>query len=180
MVTSHKCRELAGDPDVTAFKPVGIPARSMKYVRVGQDELEAIRLADLERLDRDAAAEHMSVSGPTFGDLIESGRHKVADALFNSKLLLFKRGHKAMQGKRTFECLACGNRFGVPRGTARPAECPACHSKDICRANSDRGRHGRCHGQKYGDSAGAYPRRTRHQRNASPAEAEMPAAQADG
>jgi len=49
--------------------------------------MEAIRLADLEGLYQETAARRMGVSRQTFGRIVESARHKVADAIINRKCL---------------------------------------------------------------------------------------------
>ena len=44
------------------FRPIGAAAAKADALRIGVDELEAIRLADIEGLYQDAAAERMGVS----------------------------------------------------------------------------------------------------------------------
>jgi predicted DNA-binding protein (UPF0251 family) len=56
------------------------------------DELEAVRLADLQGLYQEQAAEKMNVSRQTFGRIIESAHKKIADALVNGKALLIQGG----------------------------------------------------------------------------------------
>ncbi len=56
------------------------------------DEFEALRLADLERLYHERAAEQMQVSRPTFSRIIDSARAKVADALVHGKALRIEGG----------------------------------------------------------------------------------------
>ena len=51
------------------------------------DELEALRLADLEGLYHDRAAERMGISRTTFGRILSEARKKVADALVGGKVL---------------------------------------------------------------------------------------------
>lgn len=53
------------------------------------DELEAIRLADLELMDQSRAAEHMQISQPTFSRILATGRRKVAEAIVHGKVLRF-------------------------------------------------------------------------------------------
>ena len=140
MPRPHKCRFVCGPgPLANAFKPAGIPARSLEVVELRLDELEALRLADLEGLYHDAAADQMGISRPTFGRLIASARQKVADALLNSKSLIFKGGQVTMADVRTFECADCGARFDAPYGTPRPDECPSCNSRSFHRAADERG-----------------------------------------
>jgi predicted DNA-binding protein (UPF0251 family)/predicted Fe-Mo cluster-binding NifX family protein len=63
------------------------------------DEAEAIRLADLEGLYQQAAAQRMGVSRQTFGRIVESARAKTADALLNGKKLRIEGGAVAIKEK---------------------------------------------------------------------------------
>lgn len=134
MTRPHKCRWIAAKPGVTAFKPCGVPGRTLETVELGLDELEAIRLADLEGLYHQAAAEQMGVSRATFGNLLASARHKIAAALLGPKMLMFQGGHTMMRDQRTFDCGDCGKSFQLPFGTGRPEACPSCNSGNIRRA----------------------------------------------
>jgi len=69
------------------MKPAGIPGRELEEVRLGLDEAEALRLADLEGLYQEAAARSMGVSRQTFGRIVETARRKIADAILNGKSL---------------------------------------------------------------------------------------------
>jgi len=128
-----KWRLVDGRPAVTALKPAGVPARHLVVVELGLDELEAIRLADWEGLYFEAAGERMGLSRATFGRLVERARHKVADALVNGKMLVFKGGRVTMSDARTFHCDDCGGDFEVERGSGRPEACPTCGSEAIYR-----------------------------------------------
>jgi len=67
------------------------------------DEFEAIRLADLEGLYQEPAAEKMSVSRQTFGRIIESAHQKVAEALVRGKALMrwSSRRHRCRRSVQT-------------------------------------------------------------------------------
>jgi predicted DNA-binding protein (UPF0251 family)/predicted Fe-Mo cluster-binding NifX family protein len=80
-----------------AFKPVGVPARGLPGVALGLDELEALRLADLDGLYQEAAAMRMGVSRQTFGRIVESARRKVADAVINRKCLQIGGGYNIIE-----------------------------------------------------------------------------------
>jgi predicted DNA-binding protein (UPF0251 family) len=54
------------------------------------DEVEAIRLADLEDLYQEQAAKKMNISRQTFGNIIHSAHKKIADAIINGKALQIK------------------------------------------------------------------------------------------
>lgn len=84
----QKCkRAIQFSPDITFFKPAGIPLRDIEDVELQADEMEAIRLADHEGMYHEAAAGKMEISRQTFGRIITSARSKVADALVNGKAI---------------------------------------------------------------------------------------------
>lgn len=63
----------------------------LEQIGLGLDELEALRLADLEGLYQEEAAARMNVSRPTFGRIISEARRKVADAIINGKVLVIEK-----------------------------------------------------------------------------------------
>lgn len=65
---------------------------ALDEVCLGVDEMEAIRLADLEELYQTDAAEKMNVSRQTFGNIIREAHKKIADALVNGKALKIDGG----------------------------------------------------------------------------------------
>ena len=67
MPRPRQCRYVATTPSVTYFKPRGIPMTALEEVCLGVEELEALRLADLEGLTGSEAACRMRVSRHTFG-----------------------------------------------------------------------------------------------------------------
>jgi len=140
------CRRICHQAPCDYFKPAGIPLRDLEEVALGLDELEALRLADLDGLYQEQAAGRMGVSRPTFGRIIESARRKVAEALVLVKAIAVQGGHYNMAtttNMRHFECADCGHRWEAPFGTGRPAACPKCKSANFRRAEEERG-HGRC------------------------------------
>ncbi len=68
-------------PVVKFFKPRGIPLRYLKEVRLAADELEALKLHDLDGLTHTQAAKKMKISQPTFGRILNKAYQKVAKAL---------------------------------------------------------------------------------------------------
>jgi predicted DNA-binding protein (UPF0251 family)/predicted Fe-Mo cluster-binding NifX family protein len=81
------------------FLPSGASGRGAETVVLTLDEAEALRLADLEGLYQQAAAQHMGVSRQTFGRIIESARRKTADALLNGKRLRIEGGVVEVQSE---------------------------------------------------------------------------------
>ena len=127
------CRRVAGTPGCRLFKPAGGPACSLHEVVLQVDELEAMRLADLEGLYQEQAAQRMNISRQTFGRIVESARRKVAEALLCGKALRIEGGVVEMTEMRTFECHDCQHTWELPCGTGRPAGCPQCKGRNIHR-----------------------------------------------
>ena len=75
-----------------AFKPIGRPAADLEVETLRADELEALRLADLEGLYQEAAAERMGISRPTFARILDRARTVVARDLIEERLLLVGDG----------------------------------------------------------------------------------------
>jgi hypothetical protein len=101
------------------------------------DEFEALRLADLEGLYHDGAAERMGISRATFGRIVEAARRKVAEALVRGKALKIGGGVVAWAGVRHFRCESCRHEWALPLGTGRPEACPSCGDDGFYRV--DRG-----------------------------------------
>jgi predicted DNA-binding protein (UPF0251 family)/predicted Fe-Mo cluster-binding NifX family protein len=90
------CRYVSSAPNVTYFKPRGIPLRELEEVTLSVDELEALRLADREGLTAIDAAQHMRVSRHTFGRTLAAARRKVATALSMGQALRIEGGSYAV------------------------------------------------------------------------------------
>lgn len=77
-----------------SFRPTGwgfVPISGASgVVELEVEELEAIRLADLEGLYQEEASRLMGVSRATFGRILEGARRKVAEALVEGKALRLK------------------------------------------------------------------------------------------
>jgi uncharacterized protein len=87
------------------FRPAGPSARGREPVVLHMDELEAVRLADLNGMYHEEAARRMGVSRQTFGRILESARHGIADAIINRRCLRIVdggsvklAGHQAARG----------------------------------------------------------------------------------
>jgi uncharacterized protein len=139
MARPRNCRQVGSIPESNYFKPRGIPLTMLEEVILTVDECEAIRLADLEGLYQEQAAEKMRVSRQTFGRMIESARRKVAEALVKGKALKIEGGEFEMAAMRKFKCSDCQHAWNLPYGTGRPENCPSCKSGNIRRADADRG-----------------------------------------
>jgi len=133
------CRCVRCKPGTDYFKPRGIPMGALDEVSLGMDEFEAIRLADLEGLYQEKAAEKMKVSRQTFGNIINSAHKKIAEALIKAKALKIEGGVYTTAGMKKFRCYDCDHKWEIAYGTGRPQNCPECKSDNIHRAEEDRG-----------------------------------------
>ncbi len=97
MARPMKCRKVECDIAVSYFKPQGIPMRNLDEVALELDEIEAIRLADLEELYQADAAAKMGVSRQTFGNIIARAHKKVATALLHGKALRIATAGNAIE-----------------------------------------------------------------------------------
>ena len=93
MPRPRKPRWIQGRPVVSAFIPDRIPPWGREDAFLSLEELEAIRLVDLQGMDHDAASQMMNVSRQTFGRILAQARTVVADALVMGKVLRIEGGH---------------------------------------------------------------------------------------
>jgi len=92
MVRPGLCRRVRFNPDVTYFKPRGVPLSELDETILQVDEFEAVRLKDLEGLEQEECAKKMNISQPTFHRIVTSARKKIADALVNGKAIKIHGG----------------------------------------------------------------------------------------
>ena len=81
------CRRHRGD---RVFKPRSIPMSELAEIHIELDELEALRLCDLEGMDQEQAGQRMGVSRGTVQRLVKTGRAKVVEALVRSSALIIE------------------------------------------------------------------------------------------
>lgn len=84
-------RRIGFEPDITLFKPAGVPARTLETVNLTADELEVLRLKDSLGLDQKQAAEKMQISQPTFHRTLLQSRKKIAEALTQGKAIKLQK-----------------------------------------------------------------------------------------
>jgi len=92
MPRPRKFRRIAREFGIEFFGPRGLPLRDLEIMILTQEEVEALRLSDLEGLYHEQAAATMGVSRPTFGRILASAHSKLADALINGKGLQVEGG----------------------------------------------------------------------------------------
>ena len=145
MPRPQKRRTVEFLPPHDRFKPAGVPMADLEEVRLSIDELEAIRLKDLEGLDHEDCAERMQVSRPTFHRILRSAHAKIASALTEGKAVRIEGGTYRLRGRH--RCRQCGNVWREPADETAMISCSECGGEDVVRAASGRGKHrhrGRC------------------------------------
>lgn len=105
-----KCRRVCAIPQNKIFLPQQPCAET---VLITMEELEAVRLCDLERLEQDDAAVSMNISRATFQRVLYGAREKIADALCSGKTIRIGGGNYEL-AQRPCGCRGrCRNcRFG--------------------------------------------------------------------
>jgi len=88
----RKRRTLTVIPRPAIYKPAGVPLDGLQRVTLLLDELEALRLADLEGLTQEKAAGRMGVSRSTFQRIVTQARQQVALALCEGHALQIEGG----------------------------------------------------------------------------------------
>lgn len=74
------------------FRPAGKPAKDLEGVVLSLDEIEAIRLVDLESLKQEEAASRMKVHRSTVSRILGSAHKKIGDALVHLKAIRVESG----------------------------------------------------------------------------------------
>jgi uncharacterized protein len=92
MPRPNKPRRIRYNPAVTYFKPQGIPLRRLENIELGLDEVEALRLADLEEMSHEEVGEKMEISRATVGRILARARSKVAMALTQGLAIRIEAG----------------------------------------------------------------------------------------
>ncbi len=138
MVRPIKDRIVKFSPDVSYFKPRGIPMIDLEEVTLTVDEREAVRLADLLGLSHEEAGRTMGVSRATFGRIIKKARKTLAKAIISGMAIKVDGGnYKILDSERIFICLECHHRWKEDHGSGRPEHCPSCRNDNIRRAGKD-------------------------------------------
>ncbi len=126
------CRRVNFLPSVTYFKPAGIPLRELDEVCLSVEEVEAVRLKDIEDLEQEQCAASMNVSRPTFVRILDAARKKIAEALIEGKAIRIEGGNYEVAA-RHFRCQN-NHEWEVLNETlinSSPQLCPTCKTPDI-------------------------------------------------
>ena len=90
MPRGQKCRRVCCMPDNSIFKPENAGCGTGI---LSVEELESVRLCDMEGLEQDDASASMNVSRATLQRILYQARQKIADALCTGKTIEIGGGH---------------------------------------------------------------------------------------
>jgi predicted DNA-binding protein (UPF0251 family) len=99
MVRPKKIKLVNFEPNVTYFKPRAVPLAELEEVELTIDELETMRLANIENFGQEKAAKKMGIHQSTFQRTLTRAREKITDALINGKAIKIHGGDYKMPNK---------------------------------------------------------------------------------
>ena len=92
MPRPRKRRLLSRVPRPSVYKPAGVPLDELRHVTLLHEELEALRLGDLQGLTQAEAAQRMGISRSSFQRIVARARRQVALALTEGLALQIEGG----------------------------------------------------------------------------------------
>ena len=124
-----KFRRVEFFPEDNYFVPWGKPKCEIEEIVLRVEELEAMRLKDIEELNQEECAEKMQVSRQTFQNIIDAARKKVAVALTEGKAIRISGGYYTTNHCK-FKCMDCGEVYEINYEQDK-ITCPNCGSQRI-------------------------------------------------
>jgi predicted DNA-binding protein (UPF0251 family) len=133
MVRPRRIRRIFHQPNITYFKPAGVPMAHLKEEVISYEEAEAVRLIDLEEKDQKEIAKKMKISQPTLSRLLKSGRKKIANAIIKGQAIKIQGGNFQMAGRGMGRGMGRGRggggggrMGGAGLGPGGTCKCPSC------------------------------------------------------
>lgn len=139
MPRPHKPRTVSTLPRFTYFKPTGVPLSMLDEVVLTVDEVEALRLKDIEKLEQYDCAARMNVAQSTLQRILVSAREKITRAIVEGKAIRIHGGPFALEGE-AMACPRCRRRRMGQKNASHPfpgdrtgenSACPQCSSEDL-------------------------------------------------
>ncbi len=81
MARPRKQRRIRYSPKVVYYKPRGVPLRELSEVVLQLDEMEALRLKEVEGMRQVEASKLMGISQPTLARILKSVQAKLGRAI---------------------------------------------------------------------------------------------------
>lgn len=147
MARPTKCRRVEFFPEQTYYAPCQGGAcdirQKQEEITLKIEELEAMRLKDLEDLNQDECAAKMQISRQTFQNVLDSARKKVTQALAEGKAIRISGGQYTTKHCQLY-CGRCGACYDVSYEQDR-LTCPNCGSHDVYCVKQQAACHRFCH-----------------------------------
>lgn len=136
-----KWRKVEFIPNIQYFVPLDSQTANMEENILRIEEIEAIRLKDVEKLEQEECAERMEVSRQTFQRILNTGREKIADSIINGKAIRIEGGNFT-RNICPVKCLDCNKEWkesyeNFEKIIKGDYSCPDCQSKKIVCQNTD-------------------------------------------
>jgi len=87
MVRPRLCRRIRFNPNITYFKPQGVPMRYLEVIELTTEEAEALRLRNMKDMEQEEAAKKMNTSQSTYQRILSSAYKKITEALIEGKAI---------------------------------------------------------------------------------------------
>ena len=129
MARPIKCRRVKFFPKDTYFMPIGKRRCEIEEITLKVEELEAMRLKDIEGLTQQQCADRMEISRQTFQNIIDKARYKVAVALTEGFPITIKGGYFT-SSYCEIKCKNCNKTYSIKYPEDRKV-CPVCNSLDV-------------------------------------------------
>ncbi|KRQ87165.1 hypothetical protein ABG79_00963 [Caloramator mitchellensis] len=139
MARPKKHRKIYYVPNIKIYGPLD-GSGCEEVIVMTYEELESLRLMDLEGLDQNECADKMLVARSTFQRIYTEAKRKIADSIVNAKVLKIEGGNFIIN-KCTAKCLKCGEVWEAATGNLVSNEkCPKCGSHEFsCIHKSENG-----------------------------------------
>lgn len=80
-------RRIRFNPNVVYFKPQGVPMRMLDEIELSYEEVEALRLKNIKKLEQIECANKMNTSQSTFQRILASAYKKISRAIIEGKAI---------------------------------------------------------------------------------------------
>lgn len=125
-----KWRKVEFIPDIKQFIPCDKSVFDKNILLV--EEIEAIRLKDIEKLEQEECAEKMEISRQTFQRILNNAREKIADSIINGKAISIEGGNYT-RNICFVHCNDCDNQWKINYENIvnKDYKCPNCKSDKL-------------------------------------------------
>lgn len=95
-------RRIRFTPTISYYKPMGLLDYVAEEIIMKEEEIEALKLIEVDNLPQSRAANRMRISQPTFSRILNSSRKKLGDAIVNGKTIKIEGGNSIINENLPF------------------------------------------------------------------------------